>query len=267
MIFGYILAGLGFLFGLGGIGTTQFEHRAANDIRRSLTGDHVQVHIETRAVGLDALNGHLKRVTILATNFATSGLPLFTDPKLPKSGKVDELRIVLHNFDLKGLHIEELSSTIPDCRYDFGLALRKNRIRLSESGVGSGTVLISESDLEHFIVAKYKQIKTVNVKIADGKVHVWGFGEFIIIRTNFDVVAHLASPNGNTLVLSDADITFDGRPADEQSRKTLLDVLNPVVDLNRDLGLYGAISVTKIELANGMLRAEGATRIPVRPGS
>jgi len=263
LIFGYVLAGLGLLFGIGGLGMSSFEHRAAADIRHSLSGSHVQVHIETRAVGMNALGGHLKRVTIDASNFSTAGLPLFTEPQLPKDGKIDELRIVLHNFDLKGLHIQELDSNIPDCRFDFGLATSKNRIRLSQSGVGEGSVVIAQSDLEAFILAKYKSIKTVHVAIGDGKVHVWGFGEFIIVRTNFDVVANLTAPTGDRLALTDAVITFDGHPADDMARKALLDTLNPVVDLDRDLGLHGAISVDKIELSKGILKAQGATRIPI----
>lgn len=265
MIFGYLLAGLGLLFGLGGIGSSYFERKAAADIGHSLKGTHVQVRVETRAVGLNELGGHFKRVTIEAADFSTPGLPLFTEPQLPKSGKIDDLRIVLHNFELRNLHIKELFSDIPDCRYDFGLAVHKNRIRLSQSGVGVGSVVIEQSDLEKFILAKYPSIKTVHVKIADGKVHVWGFGEFIVIRTNFDVVAAITAQGGDKLALADSTITFDGKAADEASKAALLQTLNPVVDLNRDLGLYGAISVLKIEMTNGELKATGSTTIPNLP--
>ncbi len=223
------------------------------------------MQIETRAVGLNELGGHFKRVTIEAADFSTVGLPLFTEPQLPKSGKIDDLRIVLHNFNLRNLHIRELSSDIPDCRYDFGLAVHKNRIRLSESGVGTGSVVIEEGDLQRFILTKYPSIKTVHVRIADGKVHVWGYGEFIVIRTNFDVVASIVAPGGDKLALADAAIMFDGNPADEGSRAALLQVLNPVVDLDRDLALYDAISVSKIEMEKGELIAYGSTKIPNQP--
>ncbi len=261
------MAGLGLLFGLGGLGLSLFEHHAAHDIRQTLKGDHVEVRIDTRAVGLEATSGHFKRVTIEASHFSTSGLPLFTEPGLSRSGKIDDLRIVLHDFNLRKLHIQELSSSIPNCRYDFGLAARKNRIRLSESGSGLGKVQIRQSDLEAFILSKYSSIKTVHVELSGGKAHVWGYGEFIVIRTNFDVVASLAPIGGDKLALADAVITFDGHPADDLSKKALLDTLNPVVDLNRDLGLYGAISVTNVNLENGELDAEGITKIPEHPSA
>ena len=47
------------------------------------------------------------------------------------------------------------------------------------------------------------------------------------------------------------------------SRAALLQVLNPVVDLDRDLALYDAISVSKIEMEKkGELIAYGSTKIP-----
>jgi LmeA-like phospholipid-binding len=265
VIFAYLLAGLGFFFGLGSYGTTSFEHKAANDIKAELNGPNVKVNVQTRAVGLSAVSGHMKRVTISASNFSTPGLPLFTESNLPKSGKIDDLRIVLTNFELKNLHISRLESKIPDCYYDFGLALKKQQIRLSQSGIGEGFVTIEAKDLEQFILKKYHEIKTVHVVIERGKAHVWGYGEFIVVHTNFDVVASLQAVDGNKLVLANAAITFDGHPSDEMARNVLLQTLNPVVDLDKDLGLYGAISVTDIQLAGDEIRVKGQTRIPEDP--
>ncbi len=267
MILVYFLAGLGLLFGLGSAETRHFEDLAARDIRSKLQGDHARVEVRTRAVGADAVSGHLKRVSISASDFSTEGLPLFTEPQLSRSGRIDELVISLSHFTLGKLAIESLDSSIPNCRYDFGLAAGKGKIRLSESGAGSGSVVVTAPALEAFILHKYKEIKTVQVEIAGGKVHVSGYGEFLIISTHFDVVASLSAPNGTQLLLTNAAITFDGKPADELSRKALLDTLNPVVDLNKDLKLYDAIHVSDITLERGLLRASGPTRIPERPGS
>jgi hypothetical protein len=265
VIFAYLLAGLGFLFGLGGYASTSFEHKAANDIKSELSGPHVRVSVQTRAVGLNAVAGHLKRVTITASDFSTPGLPLFTESNLPKSGKIDDLRIILSDFSLKNLHIARLESKIPDCYYDFDLALKKQQIRLSQSGTGEGSVTIKARDLEQFILKKYHEIKTVHVALENGNAHVWGYGEFIVIHTNFDVLASLQAIDGTKLVLTDATISFDGHQADEMARKVLLDTLNPVVDLDKDLGLYGAISVTDIQLDKGEIRAKGVTKIPEDP--
>ena len=263
----WLLAGLGLLFGLGSAETKHFEDLAARDIRAKLQGPHAHVQVQTRAEGFNAVTGHLKRVTISASDFSTDGLPLFTEPHLSRAGKIDDLRIELKDFKLGALQIQNLESAIPDCRYDFGLAVRKGRIRLSESGVGVGSVTITAPALEAFILHKFHEIKSVHVEIKGGSVKVSGYGEFLIIHTHFEVTAGLGAVKGTQLVLSDAVITFDGKPADEYSRKALLDVLNPVVDLDRDLKLYGAIEVSRITLEGDVLKAEGKTRIPASPES
>jgi len=138
-------------------------------------------------------------------------------------------------------------------------------MRLSKSGSGSGTVRVAARDLESFILKKFHDIQSVEVRIAGGKIHVNGSGDFLLIHTNFTVTANLEPLTGSKLVLANADILFDGRPADDLSRKALLQTLNPVVDLNRDLKLYGAIDVKSVRLLEGVLEASGDTRIPDKP--
>lgn len=253
------------MFGLGAGEVHHFERKAAEEIASKLNGEHRRVAVRTTSVGLNALTGHFKRVLITASNFSTPGLPLFTEPNLSQSGRIDDLRIELSNFYLGNLHIERLSSSIPNCRYDFGLALSKQRIRVTRSGSGRGKVEIGERDLESFILKKFQEIKTLRVTLQDGRVRVAGHGEFLGLSADFEVVAFLRPANGSSIVLSDAAIALNGKPADELSKRALLGILNPVVDFNRDLSLYGAILVDKITLANGTLRAEGVTRIPNNP--
>ena len=66
-------------------------------------------------------------------------------------------------------------------------------------------------------------------------------------------------------MLDRARITFDGVPADPMAAKVLLDVMNPVVDLDDDLGLYCAVNVETIRAENGLMIASGRTQIPEKP--
>ena len=54
-------------------------------------------------------------------------------------------------------------------------------------------------------------------------------------------------------------------PATAEADEALLQTLNPVVDLNKDLHLYGAINVDKIDLQDDRLTGSGATTIPLLP--
>ncbi|MCO5295919.1 MAG: hypothetical protein M9921_03595 [Fimbriimonadaceae bacterium] len=259
------------LFGLGyhaGKAEVQrFERLAAEEIASKLDGDDRHVHVQTKLNGLiGGAMGDLKQVTIRASNFSTAELPLYTEPDRPRSGHIRELRLFLDDFRLAGLRVEHLEASIPDCRYDFGLAQRHHTVRLSQSGVGTGLVRIRAPDLEAYILRKFKEIKRVSVRIEKDKVFVEGYGEFIVVHTNFEVIATLESPDGSRLMLANAVIFFDGRRADASSGKVLLDTLNPVVDLAKDLGLADAVHVEKIRLKDGFLEASGATKIPLRPG-
>jgi len=264
-----IWAALGLLGGIYFWGSSEvrsFERRAAAEISAKLTGDKRQVSIKTD-IGdpFRAAAGSLRGVTIRASNFSTEGLPLFTEPNRSKRGKVKVLKLFLEEFNLGGLQVERLEATIPDCRFDLPLAQRKKQVRLSQSGVGPGSVRVRDRDLSAYILRKFREIKKVDVVIKEGKVFVDGYGEFLIFNTNFHVEAVLTPVNGTQLELTDAKILFDGREADAGSRKVLLDTLNPVVDLAKDLKLLDAVHVDWVRLEPGALVAGGATKIPIKP--
>jgi hypothetical protein len=262
-----LLVGLfGALYYLGNSEVRRFENIAAKDIRSTIRGEHAKVTVRTELNGIiGGPLGDLKKVTIRASNYQTDGVPMFTQPELSKKGLIRDLHIELREFEIAGLHIQSLITDIPDCHFDYTLAVTKHKIRLSESGTGRGEVAIREKDLEAYILHKFGDIKKASVKIANGRIHVDGYAEFIIVKANFQVDAALVAIDGTKLVLDDARISFDGKPADELASKTLLNTLNPVVDLVKDLKLYDSIKVDSISLKDGVLRASGATRIPVQP--
>lgn len=254
---------MGVLSGWGKIQVRQFELSAAADIRSQLQGENVFVDVKTLLSGIiDGPRGDVRRGTIVAKNFSTPGLPLFTEPLRSTKGILRHLRLELDNFYLGNLRVESLRADIPDCRYDYPLALRKKIIRLSKSGVGTGRVVLLAKDLEAFILKKFREIKTAKVTLEEGKVTVEGDGEFVMLRTRFFVVARLGSPDGYTLMLQHARILFDGKPAEGLAADTLLKALNPVVDLRADLKLKDAITIEGVDIADGRIEAWGKTKIP-----
>lgn len=262
-----ILLVLGFCAGLFHFASSQvrlFETAAAADIAQKLQGRDKTVIVRAD-VGPEALFGDIHSVRIDASRFTTRGLPLYTEPRRSHRGLVRSLHLELHDFTLRDLPIMRLSADIPDCRFDLPLAVDHRKIRISRSGLGAGEVAIGEHDLERFILAKYSEIKRVTVRIEGDKVFVDGYGEFLVVSTNFSVAARLESPDGNQLVLARAKILFDGKPADDALQRVLLDTLNPIVDLDKDLSLFGAIRVDRITLKDGVLTAAGPVKIPDLP--
>lgn len=260
---GFLIASIGLFAGWGKVTVRQFELSAAADIRSQLQGEAPLVDVKTVLSGIiDGPQGDVKLGTIRASKFSTPGLPLFVEPWRSKKGILRNLRLELDDFYLGNLRVESLRAEIPDCRYDYPLAMRKRIIRLSQSGVGTGRVTLLENDLEAFILKKFREIKTVEVTLSKGKVRVEGDGEFVLLKTRFLVIATLGSPDGSKLMLGNARIFFDGKPAEPFSADTLLKALNPVVDLKADLKLEDAIHVQGVEVGEGRLDAWGATKIP-----
>jgi hypothetical protein len=256
-----LLAGL-YIFGAKEV--RSFESSAAKDIASRLEGLDKQVSVRS-VVGPEALFGDVYEVTISASKFSADGLPLFTEPERSQRGVLRTLKLDLTDFVLRDLHVQSLKATIPNCRFDLGLALGKRQMRLSRSGVGASEVQLSAEDLAEFIPIKFREVKRVSVRLEKDKVFVDGFGEFVLFDAEFSLVARLEALEGTKLVLSHARILIDGKPAEPAAAKVLLDTLNPVIDLDKDLLLYGAVSVERIQVGEGLLRAFGKTRIPVKP--
>jgi hypothetical protein len=260
-----ILAGL---FGIGllrGIHSQvhRFEHLAATEIGSKLSGADKVISIKTE-IGPEALFGDIYRVTIYGSKFVADGLPLFTEPSRSKRGILRHLDMDFRDFYLRGLHVDRLSVSIPDSRFDLALAANKHNFRISKSGLGNATVEVTQSDLAKFIGEKFHDVTKVTVKIDRDKLFVEGHGEFLLLSTDFSVVAKMEPVDGTRLTLTHARILFDGEPTSGPGAQVLLDYLNPVVDLNRDLGLANAVHVDTLTLRNGILAASGATTIPER---
>lgn len=259
----WALAGLGFAALFGATEVRRFERAAAQDVASKLQGEHRKVALHTRPRGLFGYaHGDLASVTIDASDFSTEELPLFTMPDAPETGCVGNLNLRLNDFTLAGLKVLKLEAAIPGCRYDFAVARKEKRIVLSRSGVGKGRVWIEEAALGPFVEHKFHELTHVNAVISDGLVHIEGDGDFIMFKTHFAVDGKVEASSPTTLSVKDATILFNGRVADAASSDVLMKALNPVVDLDKDLHLHGAIQMAGVQLTKKRLQAWGAVHIP-----
>ncbi len=263
-----------FLLALGlgvGLSTLQrevrlFEQGAAKDIAARLQGEQKSVKVQVRLEGvLEGSQGRLRSARIEARDFHVEGLPLFTERDRPQNGFIGVLELRLYDFSLRALAIKELGADLFQCRYDFGLAKRERRVRLSHSGTGPGYALVTEEALERFLLSKYPEIKSVSVRLKKYKAFVEGYGEFLIAQSRFYVIADLQARQGTQIWLSNAIVFLDGKRASPEMERALLNVINPVLDLDKDLGLYGALQLSRVDIQEGMLVARGIARIPERP--
>lgn len=244
-----------------------FERAAASEIAGLLGGDKKSVRLRAVPDGLlGGAFGVLREGKIEASHFETDELPLYTEPWRSQHGVLKSLKLRLKNFRLRSLEIESLEADVPACRYDFALLMREKRVRISRSGVGIGKVRVRETALSDFVLRKFSGMKSISIRCDRGWIWAEGEGEFLVIQTKFWLKAKLVPRGGRQLFLEQATVSFDGIRAEPELAKVLLDALNPVVDLDADLGLHGAMDVEAVEAANGTVTAIGKSRIPVAPG-
>jgi len=258
---------LGILFGSNYAAREErrFERLAAAEIATKLTGDNKLVAVNIRPDGLNALRGGLTLAEIRANTFSLTELPLFTEPDRPTTGRIDLLSLRLTDFTLRKLRIRSLTADIPDCRYDFQLAKNEGTMRLSRSGEGNGSVTVTAEDLARFMEDKYAEIITAEVTLDKNWLYAEGESQFLVVKARYQLFAKLHSPDGRRLELTNVKLYFDWNRADAFAMQAVLRILNPVVDIDKDLGLFGAIDVTSIALDKNLLTATGKTRMPVKP--
>jgi hypothetical protein len=257
------LAGL--LFGVGSSEVRRFERAAANDVSSRLTGEHRRVMVRTKLDPFQAMGGRLKSATITASEFAVDGLPLFTEPDGSKRGRLDELKLRLTNFELTGLHVKRLEARIPGSRFDWGLAQRHGKIRLTQCGVGTGSVEVEREALRNYISAKHPNLTIERFELSTDLVEISGKGRFLGFESAVNIRSKLASPDGSSIHLTDADIDVNGQKANPAARDAILKLLNPVLDLDRDLKLYAALKIEELVVSPESIIARGVATIPVRP--
>lgn len=261
----WLLGGIAVLFGIGASMVREFEGAAAREIAGKLEGDHKKVSLHVTYPGLlSPALGEVGTATIRASQFRCEGLPLFTEPTRSRKGSIKHLQLDLSDFYLRDLRCSRFTADIPGCRFDFALAASQKKIRLSKSGLGTGTVELLVEDLAPYILKKYREIKAVEVS-TDGKwVRVKGSGDFLVLKADFDVKAHLTT-NGGQLLLSDAIIRIDNKSTDADSEAALMNTLNPVIDFAKDLDLYDAVFARKVEIQGNKILVTGDVKIPDLP--
>lgn len=258
------MLGMAVLFGVRDAGIQSFERRAARAVAERLEGPDKKVAVDVKT-GLEW--GRVDRARITASQFSLDGLPLFTEPDRSQFGKLDLLELRLSDFRLRGLQVQELSADIRGSRFDLGAATGPGQLILSKSGAGRGQVSVRQEDLAAWIPSKVREIKQCSVALAEGQATVAGDGEFLIVKTPFRVQASLEVREGSQVWLTRAKIWFRDEAVEGPAAEAVLKVMNPIIDLNKDLGLAGAIQVDTLDLSSGMLTAAGEVRIPERPGT
>jgi hypothetical protein len=250
------------LIALGGtaeLARSRLERSIEADVRRILGGE---AKVDLRARVRSDLRASF---TLAARDFSVDGMPFYCDPDSAGDEVAGFLRLELRNFRLRGLRVSELRADIPRAAYDSDRAFRDGRIRLRSTGEGPGSVRIEAAALAEYLVLKFPILRDVTVNFENGHIEVTGGSSARILGERFRVRAELRVATNRTLNLENLLLWVDDQPVSEANRRAAETFLNPVLDVDRDLGLAGAVDIERLAFDARSVTAFGRVRIPKRP--
>lgn len=255
------LAVIAIVLTLGRGAVREIEKSAEREIRERI-GGQVSVRIEfDGARGFT--EGKLKRLIVHAEDFTLDGFPFTLEPERPKSGHIRKFVMYLRDARLRGLRAETAWAEIPDIYYDKQLALKRRIFRLSATGKGPAEIVVNQADLADYIRRKYAPyIPQASVEITPSETRVEGAIVFLASEVRFRAVGVLKPREGRYLDLAEAQIEIEGTELPPQAVELLRQWLNPIVDIDRDLGIYDGLYVDSIVSETGRMRAVGTSWIP-----
>ncbi len=242
------------------------EREVANDIRAQMGDPQAKIRVRMTPDGpVNGSFGVLQRVQVFAKDLELESISFFTEPERNRDGLVKRLDIQLENVVLKNLRIESLTAQIDNCRFDRPLAVGHRKIRISESGTGWGQATITQEALTEFAAKRYPTLTKPEVKLEFGKVSVSGDVRLPGLVGRVRVLGTLASPNGSSLALTHPRIWINDKRLDSKYRPAVLALLGDFFDINKDLGLVGAVKIESIVVRDGKVTLSGPVRHPNRP--
>lgn len=241
----------------------RIERAAEVDIAGSLGVSREYVTVSADGLLGSAL-GRVASVEISARGFAVDGNPFFSDPSFSKAGRLGILRLRLRDFSVRDLPVDELSADIPGCRFALGM-LTSGKVRLSRSGEGDGSVKIASSGLRQYMLARFKVFESLEIRLEKYKLFARGRAVFGPIRRDFEIICDLEISGKRALVIANPIVFIAGRRVRDGSEQSLVTAFNPVLDIDKDLGMAGAFDMYKIVMRDGEAVITGLARIPVRP--
>jgi hypothetical protein len=261
-----VAAALGLIFHFGGLEVHRFERLAADDLRSRVSGDSAQVSVRTTFSSLlGGPLGELDEVTVTARDFSCAQLPLFVESQRSRVGRIRLLRLDLRDFELAGLRVQHLVAEIPDCRFDYAAAVRHHRFIITASGSGDARVWVSQEAIAAFAPHKLPMLRDVTVRVDKDKVFVEGSGKVLFLDTQFSVIAGLEVVGGRQFVLASPHVFFGAHATNADAGRAVVSALTPLIDLDKDLGLHGALEVVGLRLRDGVIEAWGTATLPVLP--
>lgn len=242
------------------------ERMIVSEWRRSVSGGEVRAAVVPSGP-FGALFGQFQQANIRASGFTMNQFGFSTNSARGIHAHLNSLNFVLSDFQLNQNRISTLAITIPTVNLDFVQAIVRGKSVIQSAGTGTAVSTVTEHDLAAFLMRKYPQLKGVSVKMGGSKVNILGRTPFLGRDVDFSASGSIEITGGTKVNVINPTLNINGAAASNSYALAMLKTINPVLDVEVDLGLGKLMLLQKVEPKDGKLRLTGTIRLPVREKS
>ncbi len=243
------------------------EARAHQDIKHQVetafhhTGN-VQVTLKPR--GIFGLFGNdISSIDVYGKRLQADDLPFGLHVKHSWQGSIQHLRLHYQDFRLRSLHVDRFDADIPNVKYDVNEALSREKLLLRGAGIGPASVGLKTDSLTVFINHKFPNLfSDLIITLQPGHVTLSGKTSIIGIRAPFQVDGHLIQRDSRYIDLIAENISINGIHVMPKTAQSLIDKINPVLDINTDLGLNGIFAINDVAIDSEFITIRGSITFP-----
>jgi hypothetical protein len=248
---------------IAGFARHRAEHAIVHDLSRSMKGGTLRA--EVRPHGLfGILVGQADTARITGTGFNSDGNPFQIVRGSGVRANVRHLELDFTDITLRGTPVKHFRTSLPAVTLDVVRALADERIILRTAGEGTAEAEVDAHGLEVFLAKKFPQLTEVKVTLKPGVAQLNTVTVLFGIKSSLEAVGKLSVSEGRYVSIVDPVIMLNGKPTTPQFALSILKMVNPVLDTEKDLGLGETFYATDIVVGEGTLTVHGKARIPVQ---
>src|SRR6185503_6229991 len=135
------------------------------------------------------------------------------------------------------LPVQSLNADIPFVKADAARVVFDGHFRIRGAEEGSGIAIATSEGLRAFLTKTRPQFQDLQIKLIPGEAMVTAKAALFGPLATVEARAKLAVSEGRYLNAVDATVVLNGNPVPAAVTASLLKILNPVIDIERDLKL------------------------------
>ena len=244
-----------------GFAAERARYAARRDLERAIPGSSFQVSVVPRGF-LGLAVGEVDSATVRGKGFAVQNLPFTVEPRGGLLARLRTLKLELSDISLRDLPVKTLTASIPRVQVDGFRVLFNGHFTIRGAESGTGVAVITAEGLREFMAKKRPEFRELTVKLTPGEALVSGHAAVFLGPTPLEARVKIGVSEGRYLNAADAIVKLNGKEIPALLTQRLLQGLNPIIDVDRDLGLGDWLYVTSAEVGEGILTVRGRVTIP-----